>query len=192
MNSEDILLKEYESLREDNHQRVNHFWIVVGIYMSVNTAIFGAIVVAYISGTIHHGVNIWLVFSLVSILGGSAIHILYRLVQYQRRIDFVVYSNYERMREIESALHIWGNWRIHGIDQWMEKGQDFTNDIADDMKAELLKYHSANYWQKWKTSKGYMKPIGAENAKLMMYSIMGLWIVFIIASLIFSIIACQR
>jgi hypothetical protein len=43
MDREEILLKEYETCQSDKNSIGSLFWIIVGVFMAINTALLGAL-----------------------------------------------------------------------------------------------------------------------------------------------------
>ena len=174
MSREEILLKEYELCQRHNSDVANHYWIVSGTFLTVNTAVFTGIVYSILSGNIPRDLGFWVVLLLGLALGT----VLWFLRLYRRRIDFQISVNWHRAREIELELGMWKNWRVVGVDSW--KGDDFSNQISNDMKTRLLRYHSKDWWKFWRESETYQSPIGRKTADLMFYVLIGLWPAFAI------------
>lgn len=189
---EAILLKEYELCQRQNHHVANHYWLITGIFMSVNTAIMGGIIISIISGSMPTDLAVRLVIGvLVALLGLGIVYILHRLKLYLKRVDFTIWLNYKRMRDIESELGMWSNWRVVGVDQWDAEKQNFNDEVLDDdVKGRLLRYRPKDWWQSWRTSDKYMAPVGEIGAERIMCTLMSLWGVFIVAVWVILLLGC--
>jgi hypothetical protein len=183
---EDILLKEYELCQEANQHVANHYWLVVGVFMSVNTAILAAIAYGIMSGNFSADTKGWLFFVAVLVLGLGIIFILYCYRRYLIRVDFQILMNYERMRDIEIELDMWKNWRIFGLDNFQKKDGVYSFDdrkISEAMKTRLTSYRSLQWWEHWKECEKYMHPVGEQAAKCGIWTLMFLWVAFILIAL---------
>lgn len=189
--NKEALLKEYESCQRHNHHVANHYWLITGIFMSVNTAIMGGITISIISGSMPANWAIRLVIGIVvALFGLGIVYILHRLKLYLRRVNFHILFNYERMRDIESELGMWSNWRVFGVDRWDEQKQDFNDEVLDDIRQTLLQHRAKAWWQRWKASDEYMAPVGQKGAELIMCTLMSLWGIFVVAVWVILLLSC--
>jgi len=123
MDRKEILLKEYETYQQDISFHGSRYWTIVGIFIAVSTAMLGGL----IYGLVSNGVllkalqesalpQIFIVGLLTIIVGAGMITILVFLKCWIRRVNWLAYVSYFRMREIESKLGMAKNWIVDVID----------------------------------------------------------------------------
>jgi hypothetical protein len=164
--SEQILLTEYQTCQSDVMSLKAHYWITVGIFVGINTALLAMVASSIVSVE----KELWGVFisHLVLGLGISVILLLAFLWFWLCRTNLFIRINYARMREIEYELGMQKNLLIH----WIEHLNDTPNKYREKVN---------------KLRKIYIRGIHFRGVHcvLSMYSIIGLlWIFFIIATYI--------
>jgi hypothetical protein len=121
MGREEVLLKEYEICQKSISTDASRYWVVVGIFIGINTALLGAIAykIAYNNLGHYRGFE-WIVPTLVTIFGIGMIIIITRLKLWATRVNWLIRIKYHRMQEIESELGMRANIYIHYLDEWKE------------------------------------------------------------------------
>lgn len=187
MDRQEILLREFESCERENHQLTNHYWTIFGILASGNTIAIGLLA----SITQFELSSFWSIIGIV-ILGIGAIFMLHHLRLYRRRIDFRIFANYERMREIESDLKMWRGWRIFGIDDQWDKihKKKYSDVINPDERARLLAYHPESWWIKWTEKEVYHKPAGRHMADIIIWTLKAFWLLSALIFLLRFLLDC--
>lgn len=158
MDIKQIWLKEYEICQQDIIDSSSRYWIIVSIFVGVSTAVLGVIATGIISSDfIKH------IFQrnaqaqtitarvIIIVLGLGIIAVFYCLKKWLKRVNYLNKITYIRMLEIEFELGMWKNWMIHGVDHWEE--------IANEDKVRLVKYHPEGWWKR----KGLKEYIGPNN-----------------------------
>lgn len=96
---QEILLTEYKTCQEDITSLRSHYWVVFGVFIPINTALFGAIVFAVFHSPRYDFME-WVTLA----IGLGMSFILYVLFRYLRRVNFFIWVNQYRMRYIDSEL----------------------------------------------------------------------------------------
>jgi len=182
MSREDVLLKEYEICQQHINSIASRYWLTVGIFMAINTALLGGAAFSIIAE--NEPVTIANLKWLVLVLGSGMIYIVMMLMRSLKRINFVIHVHFDRMREIESELGMFKNLRVHGIDHLAD--DDFDNDIPNEARSNLINYHQHNWWRSWRTSNHYIRPIWYESVRRIYFAIVVMWALFIIMAFIFG------
>jgi len=122
MDRQEILLKEYEICQKDSSAMISAQWTVVGIFMTINTALLGWILKDIISA----GIILENFKGLVLAFGVGIILIIILLWQLLERVSFLVRINNNRMEIIETQLGIWKN-RLVGIydKRWVDIPKEY-------------------------------------------------------------------
>ena len=104
------------------------------------------------------------------------------LMRWIKRVDFIIKIYSDRMHEIEGNLGMWKSLRVYGLDRWGPKNQDWDEKIKipDESKDKLTRYHSKRWWQSKRSSPEYYPPSGAKNVKRIFYTLISLWVIFIL------------
>jgi len=139
----------------------------------------------------------WLVLGLVTVVGIAIIAIFYGWKRWLNRMRFLKVSNYQRMREIETALGMWKNRRVYGLDK-LDKPEKLTSQekelLAREIADELRKFgipmaHDLKKRVKWKRKHvGYAPSKGLEGSKPMAIITMVLWGIFVVAAWVLKLI----
>jgi len=120
MGREEILLKEYQTCQQNINTTASRYWITVGIFIGMNTALWAAIV--YKTTSIKFTCNIewgWIIIPiLVTVFGGVMIFIVKYLGRWLDRVNWLMRIKYSRMREIEKELGMRANIYIDSLDNW--------------------------------------------------------------------------
>jgi hypothetical protein len=170
--SEESLLKEYEACQSHNNSLGNQAWISISIIITVNILLLGQVIynIMLKSFPITGYANL----VLVTLLGLVMIFILIIFKLWDKRIDFLTWMNYDRMREIEMRLGMWKNWRVRGLDlKYNPKLQGKWRNLNPNIKSKLneLSLHFPQYskenkkikneifemWYKSPTTRGFWK-----------------------------------
>jgi sterol desaturase/sphingolipid hydroxylase (fatty acid hydroxylase superfamily) len=127
MNEKEILLKEYETCQKDNQAEASSYWTILGIFVSINTAIIGGLAYGLFSTNFINAIlnlktedipNIIVKLIMLTILFVVIIIITNFLESWLDRSNYLIQNNYRRMHEIEIELGMWKNLRIHILDKW--------------------------------------------------------------------------
>lgn len=114
MDREDILLKEYEVCQSHNNSLGQQAWVTISILITVNIIAIGQVSYEILQNSFP--VVGCLNFILVICLASVMVLILIIFYRWGKRIDFIILLNNERMRQIETKLEMWKNWRVFGLD----------------------------------------------------------------------------
>ena len=114
MNREEILLREYETCQSHNNSLGQQAWVSISIIVTVNILAMVQVVYNLVLTTTPTGGFGRLV--LVALISFVMIIILGIFKRWDRRIDFTALLNNKRMRQIETTLSMWKNWRVYGCD----------------------------------------------------------------------------
>lgn len=135
MRNQKVLLKEYETCQQDINTTVSRYWITVGIFIGVNTALWAAIVYKTASTSLANNINWeWIVTPiLVTIFGLAMIIILHSLGKWLDRVNWLLHVKYFRMRQIENRLGMMANIYIDALDNWnqLSKEQRTRNSLDE-------------------------------------------------------------
>ncbi len=186
MDKQEILLKEYELCQQDIIDTSSRYWTVVNIFMAVSTAILGAIAATIISGNFikyafqrDTSPQILVAGSVIIVLGGGMISVLKCLKDWLRRVNCLATIHYERMREIETQLGMWKNWRVHGIDNWNN-----SKKITPEDKVRLTEYQPEGWWKKRQSKlKEYASPNTNPNRR-MLQTLIVVWALIVLLAII--------
>jgi hypothetical protein len=110
MTREEILLKEYEACQKHNDSLGQQAWVSISIIITVNLLVLAQILSIFVKPVP------WWALVLLIPLGLLMILVLITFKRWDKRIDFMKLLNNERMREIETVLEMWKNWRVYGSD----------------------------------------------------------------------------
>jgi len=199
----EILLREYENCQSHVNALSNQYWIAGGVFVAVNTALLGAILVGVFQARIDIQ-NICLSpiavpSAIVLVLGLAMIIILKALLKWNKRGRSTILICYERMREIEAELGMWRGWIIHGLDGMeKEKKQCTYNfdtnklalvcDAGSAIKDSLTRYHPLEWWQALRRKSFYAPPKGFKSVQCIFYTLMVVWSVIVVAAL--AVLCC--
>ena len=118
---DEILLKEYETCQSHNNALGNQSWISISILITVNLLLLGQVIYNLVLTSFPINGHAKLI--LITVLGLVMIFILLIFQRWDKRVDFQIRLNNERMRNIEEDLdfEIWKNWRVRGLDLYYSK-----------------------------------------------------------------------
>ena len=120
MENRDVLLKEYETCQQSINNTNSRYWITVGIFISMNTALWAAVV--YKAANTNFACNVnweWIILPvLVTLLGAVMIFIINCLSRWLERVNWLMNIKYSRMIEIEKDLGMRANTYIDALDNW--------------------------------------------------------------------------
>ena len=198
-NRQQVLLKEYEICQQDNSSIGNQIWLSASVLMSANVALlawFAYVIIKELpllentEGFVKV-LGLVMVLGLVILLGLAIIAIFYCWKRWLNRMGFLKFINYERMREIETALGMRKNWRAYGLDNF-DKPEKLTSEekellvceIADEWgKLRIPMAHDLNELVRWKRERVHYAPSkGLEGSKCMAIITMVLWGIFVVAA----------
>ena len=166
-----VLLKEYEICQQDNSSIGNQVWLSASVLMSANVALLAWFVYVILKELPLPENTEWLVLGLVTVVGIAIIAIFYCWKRWLNRMQFLKFINYERMREIETALGMWKNWSAYGLDDWGEPTSEEKNLIE------------------WRREHVHHAPSkGLEGSKPMAIITMVLWGIFVVAAWVLKLI----
>ncbi len=133
MNRQDVLLKEYEVCQQDINHNASQYWVVVGIFMGINTVLLGWVVYSIIQKSEPPSENAkWLVV----VLGLAVIAIVAVLWFWMNRVNFLIRISHHRMQEIETELGMRKNLIINLLDDGKKRGVK-----KEDIPTDLSKYY---------------------------------------------------
>jgi hypothetical protein len=121
MKREEILLKEYEACQQDNQARASRYWVILGIFVSINAPILGGLWVLSNTDIINEITNatsflIKLPFLFIILCGIFTITKFLELSL--NRSYFIIQNNNRHMLEIEIELGMWKELPIYVLDKW--------------------------------------------------------------------------
>ncbi len=200
------LLTEYQVCQQENSSNQLRFWTVAGIFIGVSSALFAGFLFGVLANDrlfrlfvkmiteAGSGTKIWILRIIILVLSLVILSIFWFLRLWMRRVGFLCRINYERMRDIESRLGMWQNWRIYGVDQYKDGKFDSSIKSFEEM---LLKYRKPDWWKKWRTIPRYR--YGKPNRRnydaifgalifLWLFVVFSLWISLLPIPLAFSLI----
>jgi len=140
--SEQALLKEYEACQSHNNSLGQQAWVSISIIITVNTLVI--VQVIYNLLLTSYPINGYFRLILVIAIAISMLFILEAFRRWDKRIDFQVLLNNERMRQIETALEMWKNWRVYGLDIFTRR---IRNDRLAQEEWQLLNQNQREYIQ---------------------------------------------
>ena len=207
-------------MRGERHinSSASRYWIIVGIFMGISTALLGGVAYGFMSNSIRLNVNIWVTI-VPLVLGSGIIVILVGLKRYVRRVTYIMRLNYERMREIEVELGMWRNWRVHILDQWHRKRNELGfndsdrlsdkdrkkiwDELLKELKIELSEegfkqllerkeslIKLCDRWQRGKPFRSYELPSGLESMTRIFCTVILMWVALMILIVIAFLISC--
>ena len=99
-----ILLKEYEICQQSINSHSSRFWVIVGIFIAINTALLGWVAVNIISKSPAANVE-WIVYIqgnltwlvMTSVLGLGVTVVLIFLLFWLNRVNWFIRTTYYRM-----------------------------------------------------------------------------------------------
>jgi hypothetical protein len=170
MDDRQILLTEYQVWQDDHNSSIQSYWIIVGIFVGVSSALLGGILAGILQSENSLNIfisnennNIYLVSRiLISVFSVGIIIVLGLLWSWLYRENYLSQRGYERMREIELELGMWKSWRIHAIDTWHDLhitnyDKQWDNRSIDERWAQLrdrlIKGMSSKYIEKLEANK---------------------------------------
>jgi len=171
MNTENILLKEYEVAQNHLIFLMNYYWQIFAIFMPVNTAFLGAVTYAVIQKVPYA----WL---LALMLGLVSIVLTVFLLLYSFRVNFFIGVDYYRMREIERKLGMSKNWMVHYLDE-CNKLKLNDKELGRCMEALDYDYDRVSHLRK-----SYVGPSGRKLLPVVFCAIILMWVVCIILSFV--------
>ncbi len=188
----DILLKEYEICQKEADGSARNFWTVFGFFISISTAVIGAIIAfginTYCINQIH---PIWII--LVLIFSFIVLIVLLFLKAWLERVNYFIRCNNDRMREIESELGMERGLRIWALDHWDMLCEDKNKKKYKYLRkliAEKFEFVPADMRIKIMDCKKplphyYMPPpTGSAVFKRLFYPLIVIWIILIILIII--------
>jgi hypothetical protein len=108
MGKEEIQLKEYDVCQQHINNMNTQVWQATSIFLLVNVG-----VLAYVFQRVKHDFDSLLIVLAVGIIFILVFHLWKRWIN---RAQYNMVVKWERMREIEDELGMWGNWYIHILD----------------------------------------------------------------------------
>jgi hypothetical protein len=169
----EILLREYETCQQNISFHATRYWAVVGIFMAVSTAALGGLIYGALSSNMLFTTScksmlpqILAIGTLIVIFGLGMIVMLVSLKRWIRRINWLIFAKYFRMREIESQLGMAANWMIDTVDQdW--------NRLSPMEQNRLARLHER-----------HEPPLETRYFITILYTLVSLWGVVIVGALI--------
>jgi len=143
MDREEILLKEYEVCQSHNNSLGSQAWVSISILVTVNVLLIGQVVVNIVLKSVPIVGCSKLV--LVILIALVMIMILWIFKRWDKRIDFMVLLNNERMRHIETTLGMWKNWRVYGLDLKYGYGTKEDWDVLLPTQRKTIEQFSKRY-----------------------------------------------
>ncbi|MBI2851089.1 MAG: hypothetical protein HYX80_08645 [Chloroflexi bacterium] len=175
MDRQEILLKEYETCQSDNNTLASRFWVVSGIYVSLNTAILAGLLAASTSSGGAFPVATIKPLSLMLGLGTICINVL--LFLYQTRINYTIQINYYRIQQIESEVGMRKGYLIDALDRWKKLPDEKKKQLSDlrDRFPSRSCFWLLAFWRYDK----YVPPLG-RWLSLIFVILVVFWVVFIV------------
>jgi hypothetical protein len=192
--SEQALLVEYQSCLEAMNSTSLNFWTLSSIFIGFSAVLIGGLVyglfsndilLGHITEYIFNGVRsnkLAFVGTVTWILVIIFTLITYFIWSWMKRVQFLAKIHYERMRDIEYILGMRGCWRIHGIDKWDLKKEDFdSNEINEQQKQMLYQYKQKRWWQNRRNDPffGFEKGSGIKHHKGIFIMMFILWVILL-------------
>ena len=192
MSREDILLKEYEVAQTAVGTLSQQYWIGVGVFIAVNSAILAGLSVGVLQAPRELDLGqvvfagVWaLVISIAMIV------VLRSLVVWQRRTTSTMRAIYVRMREIEAELGMARGLLIHGLDHYVKMREIVARSgmrsvpeddlrlgewaLSSDDRDVLLRYHPKAWWCGFLERKKYAPPRGYSAVRTMLVAFIVVW-----------------
>jgi len=192
---QEVLLKEYEICQQDNNSIGSQIWLSASVLMSANVALlawFAYVIIKELPLPENTEGLVTVPEWLVTVLGIAIIAIFWSWNRWLNRMRFLKFINYERMREIESALGMRKNWRAYGLDKpeklTSEEKELLVREIADELGK--LGIPMADDLIEWKRKRVRHAPSkGLEGSKGMAMIIMVLWGILVVAAWVLKLIS---
>ena len=174
MNRREVLLKEYEICQQSINNNTSRYWIVVSIFIGINTALWGAIAYKIAYNNLGDGKGFeWILLpTLATIFGIGMIVIIKRLELWLERVNWLIGIKYHRMREIENELGMRANIYIDCLDNWEKLSEKQKN------SDNLMELH-----------KSY-PPVGKESqhVRCIYKLLMAIWSIIILMAWLFPLL----
>lgn len=209
MDREEILLKEYEICHEDNKAQSSRYWGIFGIYVSVNVAVFGALIYGLLNSDFltrfanakgSYEVIAYYAIAMILIVAFAVITVLLKI--WLDRSNYLISNNHKRIHEIELELGMYRSLKIHIIDKWHQKKQELKiknnsniseNDnnkiwekIWDDLSTEYDTEKFALLQNNKDTIENFVKYQPKSYSRPSRYVAYGIfWVIFIVWSIVF-------
>jgi hypothetical protein len=207
MDRQEILLKEYETCQSVVNSIGSLFWIIVGVFMAINTALLGALLYVFLQRgglqiifkdypTHSELLQLRTLALVIVALGVGMIMVLVFLKRYHRRTRWLVRVARERMLEIENELGIWQGWIVFGLDR-MDKSKGYydfkdkaikeADNVHKEARDKLLTYHPLEWWQKMRELDEYSGVEGFRSVRCIFSIFIAMWAVVVVAALVAAI-----
>jgi hypothetical protein len=112
--AEDNLAREYQTIQSHNNSLGQQAWVAFTILITISILVMAQVVLTLLLTS--YPVGGYLKLIVVAVISGLLIFILQTFRRWNKRINYIVFLNNDRMREIESTLAMQKNWRIFGLD----------------------------------------------------------------------------
>jgi len=168
----DILLKEYEVCQQDINLHISRYWVAAGIFIGINTALWGVAAYNLIPITTSLIDTEWLIWPiLVFIFGSGMIMTILFLERWGNRLNWLIRIKYDRMQQIESEVGMKANLTVNDLDNW--------NNIP-----EVKKQYYDNMHKRFPPP-----PREFPNVKYIFRILISLWVILILISWLFPILS---
>ena len=200
MGKEEILLKEYEACQSEINSIGSMYWIIVGVFMAINTALLGALPYAILQSgglstifkdyaTRSELLELLTLGLVIVVLGVGMITVLVFLKSYHKRTRHTVWVSHERMLHIEEELGMWLGWIFYGLDRMHKKDKrkedyDFSKKINKKTRDRFLTYRPLEWWQSMRSAREYSEPEGYRSVKRIFCTFIAMWGVIVVAALV--------
>jgi hypothetical protein len=106
--------REYQSIQSHNNSLGQQSWVAFTIIITISILVMAQVVLNLLLTS--YPVEGYLKLIIVLIISVLLIFILQTFRRWNKRINYLVFLNNDRMREIESALSLQKGWRVFGLD----------------------------------------------------------------------------
>ena len=122
MADDENLAREYQTIQSHNNSLGQQAWVAFTILFTISLLVMAQVVLDLVITSYPVSGYLRLIFVLV--VAGLLMFILQTFRRWNKRINFIVYLNNDRMREIESMLALQKNWRVFGLDLLRRSRED--------------------------------------------------------------------
>ncbi len=196
---EQAWLVEYQVCQQSQNSSTQSYWALSGIFIGFTSALLGGLILGILSNPHLTQVlfgkeisviqnNEFLIVGLIAwVLSMAVLVILYLLKGWLKRVNFLTYIQYQRMREIEFHLGMLKSFIVQGVDS----PADLENELRklnelDEEKARVIRNKLESYYCRWKSSyqNKYEPPSSMYHHKWIFLTLMSLWALVLLCSLI--------
>jgi hypothetical protein len=114
MAEEENLAREYQTIQSHNNSLGQQSWVAFTILITISILVMAQVVLNLLLTS--YPVDGYLRLILALVISGLLIFIMQTFRRWNKRINYLVFLNNDRMREIESTLSMQKSWRVFGLD----------------------------------------------------------------------------